>query len=461
MCKNLLVLLAPTLLYAALLTACAATPTPILPTPVPSDTPSATPATAPSPRPIADYPPRLETPAPDATLVHSLQDTEVVASWSRTYDLDSLVREANLIAEVRITGIQATRIVFGSPYTDYNATISHVLKAPPGFSDPSIVIMQSGGAVQGRARQIKGDPLFEVGANLLLFLQDMSDNPVHAPIRERKFATLMPGGRFQVKADGKLDSPTAQLEVADHYRGRDKAELEKDVLTKLPALSDYVYRAVQASFLIVEGTVTSLQGTRLDLTEVTAEEITQAKAKSELPSMPYTFYNFTVTQVLEDKFARYKDQPHKLPLYNQPSVVPGQTITVMEMGGTYEGMTLRRTWAQFLQPGTKMLLFLNARACNQGNALCSQSEQDAHKPYFLLEDDADRFIIGTDSHLTALTIGPISQSYHGQPKENLEKDIATEKGKLDQAPPIRIVLPTAAADTLPPTPTPPRSSSGK
>jgi hypothetical protein len=396
--------------------------------------------------------------APSLAVDQNTQIEEAIPSWARTYDLDSLVREADLIAEVSILGIKETRNVGGSPYTDYKADISRVIKGPTGFADPSIILIQHGGTLQGKTVVTKEDGLFNIGAKLLLFLRDMSNNPVHSPNREKKFMTLMPGGRFQIKPDGKLDTPTTRLAVADNYRGRDKSALEKDIQAKMPTLPDYLQSAVRASFLIVEGRVTSLLETRLVSAEATAEEMAQAKARSELAGSVYTFYNFTVDRVLEDKIARYKGDPHKPPKYNRPPVAEGQVITVLEMGGTYQGITQRRTWSQFLQPGSKMLLFLNAIACDSGIVACNKSEQETHRLFYLLEDNSDRFTIGSDSRLSAVTQGPISRSYHAQAKEKLETDIATEKGKLDKAlaDTKSVPLPTVPANRLPPTPTPRR-----
>lgn len=396
--------------------------------------------------------------APSPAVEQNGQIVEALPSWARTYDLDSLVREADLIAEVSIAGIKETRNVGGSPYTDYNADISRVIKGPAGFADRSIILIQSGGTLQGKTMVMKENGLFDIGAKLLLFMRDMSNNPVQSPNHEKRFMTIMPGGRFQIKADGKLDTPTTQLAVADHYRGRDKSELERDIQTKMPTLSDYLQSAVQASFLIVEGQVTSLQETRLVSDEAKAEEIARAQARGELAGTVYTFYNFTVDKVLEDKIARYKDNPHKTPKYDRPPVAPGQVITVLEIGGTYQGVTQRRTWGQFLQPNTKMILFLGAITCDNGIAACNKSEQDTHRLLYLLEDDSNRFTIGADNRLSAVTLGPIGRAYGAQAKDKLETDIATEKGKLDKAPANTrsVPVPTVPANKLPPTPTPRR-----
>jgi hypothetical protein len=383
---------------------------------------------------------------------------EAVPSWARAYDLESLVWEADLVVEATITGRKGIRYVGSSIYTDYTADILRILKSPTGFAERSIVIASYGGTYQGQTYVMKENGLYQVGDLVFLFLKDSSDNPVHSPNRETKYMVLMPGGRFHIKPDGKLDTPTTKLAVAEKYRGRDKTELEKDVLARIPSPADYLQNAVRASFLITEGKVVTVQETRLALEEVTAEDIAQSKARGELPTSVLTFYTFAVDKVLKDEIAQNKDAPRKTIKYDRPPVADGQMISVIEIGGTYEGITQRRTWAQFLRPGDKMVLFLRAIVCEDRVSVCTKAERETHRLLYIIEDDTDRFLIGSDNRLTAITRLPVSRFYHGQPKERLEKDIATEKIKWERILEEMKKLPTATPlpFPLPPTPTPSR-----
>ncbi len=266
----------------------------------------------------------------------------------------------------------------------------------------------------------------------------------------------MPGGRFQIKPDGTLDTPTRQLPVADTFRGKDKSVLENNVMSHLPSPSQYLEGAVQTD-LIVEGTVSQLQETRMDLTEVTPEQLAQAKAQGQLPDLVYTFYSFTVNNVLLDKSALYKDDPRIPSQLKRPPINAGNVITVLEMGGTYQGITQRRSWAQFLKSGDKLLLFLRARACGDDRLpLCNQSERETNRILYLVDDNTSRFLIGSDNHIIALTHNFFSQLYNGQGRARLEQDILGERTKMEKAleEQRKQPTPTPGSQWLWPTPTP-------
>ncbi len=383
------------------------------------------------------------------------------ASWANANTLDGLVWGADLIIEGTITGIQETRlenrienISFGDIYTDYKVDVSKILKSYPGFADRSVVIKHFGGTYQGKTQMTEEDEPYQIGQKVVLFLKNITMFPGQTRPGETKYSVMMPGGRFHVKQDGKLDTPTTKLQVADTYRGKDISSLEKDIQTRLPTTADYLQRAVEGSFLIVEGTVGQVQKTWMSTEGVTPEQMAELKARGELPELVYTFYSFAVDQVLEDKLARYKDAPRKISLYKGSPVRAGDAITVLEMGGTYEGITQRRTLVPFLKPGEKMLLFLGVfGACGERLAVCTQAEQEANKVLYMLGDLTDRFLIGSDNRLTTLTPGAISRSYNSQAKSRLEQDIAVAKAKWEKAMEDQKKQPTPEPRPFPPPPT--------
>lgn len=393
---------------------------------------------------------------------NSTENVEVLtADWISAPTLEDLIWGADLIIEGTVNSIQETQLenqienIFpGNIYTDYKIAVSKILKSNSSFADQSVIIKHLGGTYQGKTQMMKEDEPYLVGQKVLLFLRDISMFPGQVHAGEKKYSVIMPGGRFHVQSDGKLDTPTKHLAVADTYRGKDKSILERDIQTRIPTTADYLQTAVEGSFLIAEGTVGQVQKTWMSMQGVTPEQLAELKTRGQLPELVYTFYSFTVDQILEDKLARYKDAPRKTPLYKGSPVKAGDVITVLEMGGTYDGITQRRTLVPFLKPGDRMLLFLGAfGACGERLAICTQAEQDANKVLYLLGDLTDRFLIGSDNRLTTLTPGVISRSYNNQIKSRLEQDIATAQAKWEKKLEEQRKQPTPVPPSFPPPPT--------
>ncbi len=383
---------------------------------------------------------------------------QVLVDWAYAYSFEELVWNADLIIEGTIAGIQETRLEHqienvsaGEIYTDYKVDISMVLKAYPGFLDRSVVIKHFGGTYQGRTQVVHEDEPYQSGEKVFLFLRDISIFPGQTRPDEIKYSVLMPGGRFRIMTDGKLDTPTKNFPVAETFRGKDKSILEKDILTRLPTPPDYLQREVERSSLIVEGTVGQVQNT-FTRPDLTPEQIAQAKVRGELQYLVYTSYAFTVDQVLEDKLARYQDHPYWVSVYQSTPVNTGDVIALVESGGTYEGSTLGRTSVPFLKPGDKMFLFLSATACGQRYLICNWAEQEANKILYM--PGSNRFIIGSDHRLITLTPGPISRFYTGQAKSQLEQDIAAAKVNWEKALEEEKNRPTPLPPPFPPPPTP-------
>ncbi len=378
-----------------------------------------------------------------------------------TFTLEGLVSVADLIVEGSVASIRGARIenqipndFAGDIYTDYNVTIAKVLKAYPGFNSQTVVVKHHGGTLQGRTQVVQEDEPFAVGQKVILFLRDISIYPGQVGVGETKYGVLMAGGRFYIRSDGKLDTPSQHLEVADAYRGKEVSTLEQDVLKHIPAFpTDYLQAAVQGSFLIAEGTVGQISRTYMN-TDATAQERAELKARGQLPDLVYTLHPFTVSRVLEDKLVGTAAYRHKSAVYRGSPVMVGDVVTVVEMGGTVDGITQRRTLVPFLKPGDQMLLFLGAIGCGEGLAICSQQEQQANKDLYMMGDLSDRLIIGTNNRLAALTPGPISRFYNGQPINRLEQDISTAKINLQKAADQQKKQPTPLPPALPPPPSP-------
>ncbi len=100
---------------------------------------------------------------PKPTPIPTNNVEQVLPSWARPYDLESLTWEADLIIEGTVVGIQETRAVSTAIYTDYRVDISRVLKSYPSFRLPSVVVVQLGGSFQGNTQIVEGDEPYQVG----------------------------------------------------------------------------------------------------------------------------------------------------------------------------------------------------------------------------------------------------------------------------------------------------------
>lgn len=380
------------------------------------------------------------TPSEPFTAPTQFPDNEdlITASWAVDFTLDQLIWGADLIVEGTVAGIQETRLEHqientfaGEIYTDYKVDVSRVLKAYPGFTGKSVVVRHRGGTHQGRTQVVLEDEPYRAGEKVLLFLRDLSVFPGLTRPGEMKYSVMMPGGRFQLKPDGKLDTPTKNLAVAETYRGKDQSALEKDVLARLPTPLDYLQRDVETTFLIVEGKVGPVQKTWMSMEDVTPEQLAVSKARGQLPELVYTFYTFAVDKVLHDELVRAQGYKPKTGLYKGSPVKVGDVITVVETGGTYEGITQRETLIPFLKPGDKMFLFLGGIGCGDRLSICTQAEQDVNKILYTI--GGPRFLLGADNRLGATSFGSTSRTYTGQPAGKLEQDIAAAKAKYEKA----------------------------
>lgn len=144
------------------------------------------------------------------------------AEWiSKAVTVEELMAEADLVVRVRVARSPVTRIVRNQmpiwengkivdskldemPFSD---TVMDVVQVYAGKSPAKITVMQTGGvnpANPGSEMSIIDDPLYQVGEEYILFLVDISNDPVQAPGREL-YRTVNPAGRYKV-AQGRVSS---------------------------------------------------------------------------------------------------------------------------------------------------------------------------------------------------------------------------------------------------------------
>lgn len=348
--------------------------------------------------------------------------TKVESSWPALYDLPSLVQGADLIVEGQIAGIHGVERVGYGIYTDYDLKIVKVLKSEPNFTQDSIVFRSQGGSLDNETQVVEDNEPYAIGERVFLFLRDISDDVAHTPQGQTKYSVLLLGGRFQINADDSIDSPVKDIPITALYRGKSKSLLEKDVLAAMPVPIEYMKTEAHA-FLIVEGRVS----------QVEARQITDDDTQNI-----YTFYSFIVDQVLQDQLVRAQNAKRKASrVYDGTPVQVGDVITIIERGGTYQGITEQHTWSQFLQSDARMVLFLGAMSCGDLSSrgipspLCTQDDHVANKILYVL-DGATGFVVGPDNRIKAVTPGYFSSFYDGAPKKKLFRDVQEAKQALEK-----------------------------
>jgi hypothetical protein len=144
--------------------------------------------------------------------------------------LAELHSKSDAIALVRVLSVDAPRVVgpatAGTPGTFFTDSHVEVVRTYKGILGPDIVIMQTGG-VLGRQRQESQEaPLLWPGQSTLVFLKDISNDPVQAP-GQRKFRILGPSGRFDLTGGGFVTY--VSTDVTMKYRGRALEQIEADI----------------------------------------------------------------------------------------------------------------------------------------------------------------------------------------------------------------------------------------
>jgi hypothetical protein len=122
--------------------------------------------------------------------------THLSVSWAVEYrDLGDLKKASDLVVIGSISGIAASTINRGIPFTDFGvAKISVIYDSKSRGAVTSLILHQTGGTVNGQLLQVDDDPLFQVGDDVILFLHEFS--PGHF------YVVGGPTGRFVVNNDG-------------------------------------------------------------------------------------------------------------------------------------------------------------------------------------------------------------------------------------------------------------------
>ncbi len=149
---------------------------------------------------------------------------EIAASWVFPgMTVAEETAEADLIVRVRVLNVNVRKLrqvgpryaadgttVLGEdvevmPFTDARMQVLEVYK---GSADNHIVVMQMGGelpATDGDPAinyMMPGDPIFVRGSEHILFLKDISDDPVHnRGINRRLYRLVNPAGRYEIQGD--------------------------------------------------------------------------------------------------------------------------------------------------------------------------------------------------------------------------------------------------------------------
>lgn len=182
----------------------------------------------------------------------SISHTEVTATTSRNAStahwassamtVNELMSEANLVVRVRVSEVPVTRIVqVEAPMLDevgnavdsavikvlFSDTVFEVLETYMGKPSLKITVAQDGGfdqTVSNGVEETADDPLYNVGEEYILFLVDISGDPIHAPDREL-YRVINPFGRYRI--DG--ESVFSYGQFAGQYAGMDTFSVIKNI----------------------------------------------------------------------------------------------------------------------------------------------------------------------------------------------------------------------------------------
>lgn len=143
------------------------------------------------------------------------------ADWvSNATTIPQLMKEADLVVRARAIKGPQTRIVQSEqPIVNedgteiigikldemaFSDTVFEILQVYFGKASENITIMQTGGidfANPEVRSEMNDDPLYEIGEEYVLFLVDISGDPIQAPDREL-FRIVNPYGRYRVEPNG-------------------------------------------------------------------------------------------------------------------------------------------------------------------------------------------------------------------------------------------------------------------
>lgn len=261
---------------------------------------------------------------------------------------------------------------------------------------------------------------YQTGDRAILFLKDISGDPIQAP-GQTKYEIFTSSGQFRIEKDNTLFSfkRKGMNPVADTYRGKDKAILEKDIqdlVARLPkpTKADVLQNTLKSTGIVIEGTIQGVRAVHfVNSMEKSQQEIDQLLAESKMPGLVLTDYAITVVKVLYDMRG---DHPKYFPDWKP--LEPGQTIIVTRQGGTYKGVTKIEEPGPAFEVGNREVLFLS------GFSPKNYDMPDDGQTRYSTDSRLGRLLIGIDGRLTAFTTHSLGGFYSGQTVDQLEKDIA-------------------------------------
>lgn len=307
--------------------------------------------------------------------------------------------------EAEVAERQARGLSIGVNATDYQVTIDKVLNGqiPTG----TIIVAPASGT-------------YQVGDRAILFLRDISGDPIRAP-SQTKYAILTSSGQFRIEKDNTLSSSKRKgmNPLVDSYRGQDKSVLEKDIqdlVAKLPKpnKADVLQNTLKSTGIVIEGTVQGVRDVHfVNSLEKSQKEIDQLLAEGKMPGLILTDYAVTVDKVLYDMRG---DNPRFFPDWKP--LEPGQTIIVTRQGGTYKGVTKIEEAGPAFEASGREVLFLS------NFSLTNYDLPDDGQARYSTDSRLGRLKIKPDGKLAAFTTRDVGGLFGGQSVEQLEKDLA-------------------------------------
>ncbi len=150
----------------------------------------------------------------DVTMTISAPNNASSAYWkSKARTVEDLMSESDLVVRVRVSKDPVTRVVPIYPLDPqgnkiesavfpvlFSDTVFEVLETYVGKSLQTVTVMQTGGYDPGLSNNIEemtDDPLYKAGEVYILFLVNISGDPVHAQDRDL-YITVNPFGRYRI-----------------------------------------------------------------------------------------------------------------------------------------------------------------------------------------------------------------------------------------------------------------------
>lgn len=163
---------------------------------------------------------------------------EIEAHWSKSFNnLSEMVADSDLIITGRVLKVQASRLIsdpytspraqeFGLPngvvFTDHVIQVDRVIKGN-ARKDGIVIVVQTGGRYNGVNMVVEDSPLFERNELVLLFLKDISGDPIQAPNEKKYIINGSPQARFKI-VNGKVVSGMPDNAFANQFQGRQENE---------------------------------------------------------------------------------------------------------------------------------------------------------------------------------------------------------------------------------------------